>query len=285
MDFCLLIRQRLDDLEFGQKDLAAAAGVTESYVSQLLNRRKMPPSSKQSDIYERFASFLQLPVQKLVMLAEQQRLEERKKRLDDLASPLVGAVRELILRKCSSPGEAQIRPIFEKQSFGELERLVTQKLLDVAKQLLSEELEDEDWVRRAAVASGMNYEQMRVTILEFLETDVFDLSQENCVSFLNPLIESWSVDLATFGVDIVLNRRLAGGHRKRFEFVVTESDRPFEEESGLTEFLREPTMSGDVSAEEVEFLRRLSFRGRRPTALYYYRELQNLRDPLHFDSE
>ncbi len=34
--------------------------------------------------------------------------------------------------------------------------------------------------------------------------------------------------------------------------------------------------------DEIEFLKNLKFRGRRPTALYYYRELQNLRDPLHF---
>jgi hypothetical protein len=26
----------------------------------------------------------------------------------------------------------------------------------------------------------------------------------------------------------------------------------------------------------------LQFKNHRPTALYYYRELQNLRDPLHF---
>jgi hypothetical protein len=37
-----------------------------------------------------------------------------------------------------------------------------------------------------------------------------------------------------------------------------------------------------MTKEETEFLRRLRFAGRRPTALYYYRELQNLRDPLHF---
>jgi hypothetical protein len=32
----------------------------------------------------------------------------------------------------------------------------------------------------------------------------------------------------------------------------------------------------------MEFLKKLRFNGKRPTSLYYYRELQNLRDPLHF---
>jgi hypothetical protein len=54
------------------------------------------------------------------------------------------------------------------------------------------------------------------------------------------------------------------------------------EEPGLKEFLQNPSLSGTATAEEVDFLRRLKFQGRGPTSLYYYRELQNLRDPLHF---
>ena len=46
---------------------------------------------------------------------------------------------------------------------------------------------------------------------------------------------------------------------------------------------RDRSLSGTATVEEVEFLKRLRFRnGRQPTALYYYRELQNLRNPLHF---
>lgn len=41
-------------------------------------------------------------------------------------------------------------------------------------------------------------------------------------------------------------------------------------------------MCADATDEELEFLKRLRFKGSRPTALYYYRELQNLRDPLNF---
>jgi hypothetical protein len=82
-------------------------------------------------------------------------------------------------------------------------------------------------------------------------------------------------------MEIVLNRRLAPGHPKRFEFVEREPDQP-EEEPGLKEFLRDPSLSGDATDEETSFLKRLRFKGKRPTPLYYYRELQNLRDPLHF---
>jgi len=41
-------------------------------------------------------------------------------------------------------------------------------------------------------------------------------------------------------------------------------------------------LSATATAEELAFLKRLKFKGKRPTPLYYYRELQNLRDPLHF---
>ena len=47
-------------------------------------------------------------------------------------------------------------------------------------------------------------------------------------------------------------------------------------------FLQDVSFSGDATAEDIAFLKRLRFKGKRPTPLYYYRELQNLRDPLHF---
>ena len=133
-----------------------------------------------------------------------------------------------------------------------------------------------------AQLGGRSHEEMRVVVLEFLDTDIFHVSAENCVSFLNPLIESWDIDLATFALDIVLNPRLVSGHVKRFEFVEREGDRLFVEEPGLTEFLQDASLSGTATPQELEFLKRLRFKGKRPTPLYYYRELQNLRDQLHF---
>jgi transcriptional regulator with XRE-family HTH domain len=282
VDVCLLIRQRLAELGLEQKDLAAAAEVTESYISQLLARKKMPPAPDRTDIYDKMSRLLKLPPDKLSKLADLQRRDELKRSLGDPPAPLYKEVRELILRKCAPTKEGQIRAIFEKQPFGELERLVTQKLLDVAKRVAKEELESENWLHLVARLSSRSYEDMRVSVLEFLDTDIFNVSVDNCVSFLDPLIESWDVDLTSFSVEIVLNRRLAPGYAKKFEFVERELDQPSEEEPGLKEFLRDPHMSGDAAQQEIEFLRGLKFTGKRPTSLYYYRELQNLRDPLHF---
>ena len=282
MNVPLVIKQRLDQLGLEQRDLATAAQVTESYISQLLTGKKAPPAPDRTDIYEKLEKVLKLPNGELALLADFQRKEEGKRKLGDLPAPLFKEVRELILHKCNHDKESQVRAIFEKQPFGELERLVTQKLLDVVKAVAKQELENENWLHLMARLSNRSYEQMRVIVLEFLDADVFTVSAENCVSFLDPLIESWDIDLATFGMDIVLNHRVAPVHPKKFEFVETEPDHPFDQEAGLTEFLHNPSLSGSATEEEIEFLKKLHFRGKRPTPLYYYRELQNFRDPLHF---
>jgi transcriptional regulator with XRE-family HTH domain len=281
MDLRLLIRHRLRELGTGQKDLAAAAQVTESYISQLLTGRKAPPAPERTDIYDKMETFLKLRGGYLATLADLQRKEALKKKLAVLPTPLLKEVRELILRKCAPGNEQHIRVMFEKEPFGALERLVTEKLLDVAKRVAKEELEDEGWLRLVARLGSRSYEQLRVIVLEFLETDVFNVSAENCVTFLDPLIESWDIDLATFEMTIVLNRRLAPGQPKKFEFVEREPGPPLEE-PGLQAFLQDSSLSGDATAEEIEFLRKLRFTRKRPTPLYYYRELQSQRDPLHF---
>lgn len=282
MEFAMVIRRRLEEMGLEQRDLAQAAQVTESYISQLLTRKKAPPAPNRTDLYDRMEKTLKFPPGELARLAGLQRREELKRSLGDAPTPLYKEVRDLILRKCHPATRKHVRPIFEKQTFGDLERLVTQKLLDVVKGLAREELTNERWVRLVARLSHRRYEQMRVLVLEFLDTDIFNLSEEQCVAFLDPLIQSWDIDLASFGMDIVLNRRFAREHAKRFEFLEKEPDRPFDEEPGLRLFLKNRSLRGDATEQEIQFLKKLRFNGQRPTALYYYRELQNLRDPLHF---
>jgi transcriptional regulator with XRE-family HTH domain len=283
MDVRLVIQQRLKELGLEQRDLAAAAQVTESYVSQLLTQKKAPPAANRTDIYEKMNAFLKLPKGQLAALAEAQRREELKKRLADPPTPLYQEVRELVLRKCRPERRQQVREIFGKQSFGELERLVTQKLLDVAKRVARGELENEQWLRSVAKLRTQTYEEARTIILEFLDTDVFGLSIGHCASFLAPMIDSWDIDLTTYAIEIHLNPLLSSKQTVNFQFVERE-ETALEPEPGFQEFLGLSDLSGDAKEEEIEFLRSLRFKHRRPSALYYYRELQNLRDPLHFQN-
>ena len=282
MDVALVIRRRLEEFGLEQRDLAQAAQVTESYISQLLTGRRAPPAPDRTDIYDKMDRFLNLPSGQLARLADHQRKEHLKKELGEEPAALFREVRDLVLRKCNPGTEREIRAVFEKQPFGELERLVTQKLLDVVKGLAQQELGNESWLRTVADLSGRTYEATRVSVLEFLDTDIFHVSAEDCVSFLDPLVESWDIDLATFALEIVLNGRLVPGNVKRFEFVELESEQHFVEEPGFKGFLGDASLSGTATPAEVAFLKRLKFKDRRPTPLYYYRELQNLRDPLHF---
>ncbi|MBA3522133.1 MAG: helix-turn-helix transcriptional regulator [Gemmatimonadales bacterium] len=282
MDVSLVIKQRLKEFGLEQRDLARAAQVTESYISQLLTRRRPPPAPGRTDIYSKMDKFLRLPRGELARLADLQRKEGLKRELGDQPAPFFQEVRALILRKCNPDREKDIRAVFVKQPFGELERLVTHTLLNVVKGVATEELENDYWLRMVAELSRRSYEETRVTVLEFLDTDIFHLSGEHCVSFLDPLIESWDINLTTFAMDIVLNPRVVSGHVKRFEFIEREADQLVAEDSGLEEFLQDPALSGSATQDELAFLKRLRFNGKRPTPLYYYRELQNLRDSLHF---
>lgn len=280
MDVCLVIQQRLKELGLEQRDLADAAQVTESYISQLLTRKKAPPAVNRTDIYEKMAAFLRLPKGHLAALVEAQRQEEWKRKLADPLKPLYHEVREVVIRKCQRERQKQVRSIFEKQAFGELERLVTQKLLDVTKRVARDELKNERWLRSVAKLRNQSYEEARTAILDFLDTDVFNISVGHCTTFLIPMIDSWDIDIATFAMIMLLSPLLSPVRVVHVEF--TERDEVDQVEPGFQEFLEMPELRGDATPEELELLRNLRFRSRRPTAMFYYQELRNLRDPLHF---
>jgi transcriptional regulator with XRE-family HTH domain len=100
LNFSALVRSRLTTLGYGQKDLAKAAQVTDSYISQLLTRKKAPPDRDRTDIYDKMERFLQLEPGELGRLAESERAEEIKRKLGEAPEPLFHEFRNLLLRKC-----------------------------------------------------------------------------------------------------------------------------------------------------------------------------------------
>jgi len=282
VDVALVIRERLAELGLEQKALAHAARVTESYVSQLLARKRAPPAPARSDIYDKMERFLRLPAGELARLADLQRKEAVKRTLEGQPAPLLGDVRRLLLRKIRPARAQHVRALFEKEAFGELERLVTQKLVDVVQDVAREEEANDAWLRTLARLSGRGKAEMRAMVHTFLKTDVLQITAQQCESFLYPVIKSWDLDLTTFSLEIVLHPRIAAAPVRRFGFVEQNTGQTAAEERGLREFLADTTLSGSASPAELEFLKRLHFKDRQPTALYYYRELQNLRDPVHF---
>ena len=282
MDVSSVIKKRLLELGLGQKDLAAAAEVTESYISQLLTRKKLPPAPDRTDIYEKLDRVLKLSNGELAKLALAQRMDAMKRNYEEPRGALLKETRKLILRKCVAARQKDVRSIFERQPFGELEQLVTQKLLDVVSQVARSELDNQAWLEEVAQLGDKSLEQMRVIILEFLDTDIFNISNDDCISFLDPLIARWDIDLSTFDMEFTLNERLAPGEPKKFAFIEKNHDSQCDDEPGLADFLKDAVLCNDLSEDELEFLRKLGFSARRPNRLFYYRTLQNLRDPLHF---
>lgn len=282
MQFAEIVKRRLEDQGLDQRELAAAAEVTESYVSQLLNQKKPPPAPERTDIYAKMEAFLGLPAGELARLAEIQRREELTRKLSDPPTPLFREVRELILSKCHPPRRDRVAAIFEREAFGTLERLVTGRLLDAVKDVTRSDLDREQWLPTLARLADLSRPRLRVAVLEFLDTNILEFSIANSLTFLDPLVESWDIDLDTFALEVTLNPRLVPDAVRSYEFQVSRPEEPLEEEPGLREFLGDPSLSGDATPEEIAFLRQLRFDTRRPTPLYYYRALQNLRDPVHF---
>src|SRR5204863_3903722 len=128
MDVSQLIQQKLNELGLEQRDLANAAQVTESYISQLLSRKKMPPAPERTDIYDKLGRCLKLPVGKLAGLADLQRKQEFRKKIQSPPVPLFREVRELLLEKCKRDKRRQVRERVEGTACGALTPQNTEKL-------------------------------------------------------------------------------------------------------------------------------------------------------------
>src|SRR5437879_8224223 len=112
MDVSQLVQQKLIELGLEQRDLADAAEVTESYISQLLSRKKMPPAPERTDIYDKLGRLLRLPAGKLAGLADVQRKQELKKKIQSPPLPLFKDVRELVFQKCKRERRRWVSAIF-----------------------------------------------------------------------------------------------------------------------------------------------------------------------------
>lgn len=278
MDFAFVVRRRLEELGLDQRDLANAAEVTESYISQLLGRKKLPPLPNRTDLYDKMSRLLGLTREELARLAALEHHEALDQKWLDAPAARFGPMRALVLRKCRHARQRQMRDIFEKQPFGEMEQLITRTLIDVVRGEARQHANDEPWVRSIAKTGRSSYREIRVRMIELLDSEP-SASIGNFSTFLDPLITSWDYDLDDFTLEVELPDRAI----KRFSFREEIEEAPDGEEPGLRKFLRDATLHSGATEEEIAFLRRLRFPSAgRPTALFYYRTLQNLRDPLHF---
>jgi len=91
-----------------------------------------------------------------------------------------------------------------KPEGGALEHLIVGRLLEVAQGFVARRLEDEVGMRVAATREGRSYLDMRMRLLEFLDSSPDTITVADCEDFVRNRIVFWDLDLETRAMRIVL---------------------------------------------------------------------------------
>src|SRR5437879_9215685 len=177
----LLMRRRLRELKRTPRERAAAVQVSETYIADLLAGRRRPPAPGRTDVYERMTKFLRLHRNDLPTCAraERESLGARRRRLHptvrrallELGEPV--KARTLARRLGNTRGAA-------------LELLIAGRLLEVAQGFVRRQLDDEVGIRVAATREGCNYLDVRMRLLDFLDSSPDVLTLEIYMDFVRP---------------------------------------------------------------------------------------------------
>lgn len=205
-----LVRRRLRELRRTPRELAEAVRVPEAYIADLLAGRRRPPAPGRTDVYERMTKFLRLHRNDLSICARAEREDEPRgfRRRDP-------RVRGLLLELCESARARVLHRRLGQKGGAALERLIAQRLLEVAQGFVRRQLDDEVGIRLAASREGSTYLEMRMRLLEFLDTAADALTPAVHEDFVRPRIAAWDIDLETHAMRIVLRTHEPAPRHKR----------------------------------------------------------------------
>ena len=194
-----LVRRRLRELGRTQGELAAALDLPEVYVADLVAGRRRPPALAQGDFYDGMTRFLRLHRNDLLLCARAERGDG-----DPVRRRAGRRVRELLFALCE-PARARVLTRRIARTGGtELEHVIVDRLLSVAKGFARRQLEDEFGVRVAARRAGLRSSERRMQLLDFLDTTPNTLTPAHIVDFIQPRVAGWDIDLETRAMRIVL---------------------------------------------------------------------------------
>src|SRR5437879_11515708 len=175
------MRRRLRELKRTPRELAAAVQVSETYIADLLAGRRRPPAPGRTDVYERMTKFLRLHRNDLppCARAERESLGARRRRLHP-------AVRRALLELCEPVKARTLARRLGNTRGAALELLIAGRLLEVAQGFVRRQLDDEVGIRVAATREGCNYLDVRMRLLDFLDSSPDVLTLEIYMDFVRP---------------------------------------------------------------------------------------------------
>src|SRR6266513_159834 len=180
-----LVRRRLRELKRTPRELAEAVQVSEDYIVDLVAGRRRPPAPGRIDLYE--------PMARVERSAE----PAARRRPD-------AGVWKLLFELCEPRKARLLARQLAKPEGGALEHLIVGRLLEVAQGFVARRLEDEVGMRVAATREGRSYLDMRMRLLEFLDSSPEAITVADCEDFVRNRIVFWDIDLGTRAMRIVL---------------------------------------------------------------------------------
>jgi hypothetical protein len=193
-----LVRRRLRELKRTPRELAEAVRVSETYIADIVAGRRQPPAPG-SELYPAMGKFLRLHRNDLPTCARAERSTTATRRRRPAPE-----VRRLLLELCEPAKARLLGRRLSKPDGGELECLIVQRLLEVARGFVSRQLEDEVGLRVAATREGRAYLDVRMRLLEFLDATADSVTLRDCEDFVRPRINTWDIDMDTRAMRIVL---------------------------------------------------------------------------------
>lgn len=192
-----LLQERLHETQKSTADLAEAVELPTRYVTELIAGRRRPPLPTRTDVYEKMTRFLGLPRNDLAECATAERAEAGHDRRAPKAE-----VRAQILELCVADTATQLEQRAPADD-AEIVDLIG-RVLGVVQGNARRTLDAQIPLRIAATRSGASYPEMRLQVLEFLDTSPATLTETHLVDFFRPQIAMWDVDFQSGVLRVVL---------------------------------------------------------------------------------
>jgi hypothetical protein len=182
-----ILAERLEETKRSSDELADAIEVPSQYIHDLIGGRRRPPMPARTDVYERMTRFLKLGRTDLADCATAERAEMG----EDRAAPTT-AVRDQMLGLCTGSTASRLRQGGRKDQAMLVDLFA--RVLAVAQLNVCRSLVEGIPLRIMASRNGVSYAEVRLRVLEFLDTTPATLTVADLVEFVLPHIAEWDVD-------------------------------------------------------------------------------------------